>query len=436
MFRLQGEKQLHHRDQEKSSHSYDNKLLSKLGKPSSPPRSSTFGSVESSPTSSIFSTHSAKHAPQLRSLSLSTSSHADVPIKQEPCSRFGDSPQSRPLSPGQASLAGSAKNFMEYRSPTMGHLTRSSTIDSESYPPYAPPFSPAHNGMRRQKSRRSDSGCLLSNPDSNSNYAGFVDESALSKNTKNTSSSPAKVKRENYDLAGFPESDSTSRMEEKVRHLHLEDRSNPPYYPDSANLRCPPSSAHPLHSSHSRLGMKRKQLSPPSEVSQEEARLHAQLQHAANSAQQYQTNAPQFLQAQSAAHFAPHQGSISSQSSGGYRDNSYASSGGPSVGGSSYTSIDQQSSGGVSPSSEQQHFQHLNTQDFNSSPMNPAARNTRAGPYPQPPQPNDTRSTPARKTNENPSQRRSTAPNIQSNMWICGCCPKKPKKFDTQAQLR
>lgn len=428
--RLQGEKQLHHRDQEKSSHSYDNKLLSKLGKPGTPPRSSTFGSVESSPTSSIFSSHSANHANPFRSLSVSTPSYPDVPIKHEGSGRFGDSPQSRPLSPGQRSQT---ESLMEYRSPTMGHLTRSSTIESESYPPHAPPFSPAHKDIRRQKSRRSGSGCLLSNPNSNSNYAGFVDESAP---YKNTASSPAKVKREGYDQAMFSETDSTCRMEEKVRHLHLEDRQTP-YHPKSANLHYPPPPPpHPLHSSHSRLGMKRKQLSPPSEASQDEARLHAQLQHAANSAQQFHANAPQLLQAQSAAQYAPPQGSVSSQSSGGFRNNSYASSGGPSVGGSSYTSIDQHSPRGVSPTPEHQQFQHMNTQDFNSNSMNPAARNARAGPYPQPPQTTEPKSTPPRKTNENPGQRRSTAPNIQSNMWICGCCPKKPKKFETQAQLR
>lgn len=315
---------------------------------------------------------------------------------------------------------------MDYRSSTLDHSSRSSTIDSESYSQYPQRFPSSNDVLRQQKSRRSGSGSLLSN----------FDESAASP-AKYTTSFPARsIKQENYDQSIFSEPDSTFPMEETVRQLQLEDSSPSSSYPDS-NYRYS-SSHHPLHSSTSRLGMKRKQLSPQPEVSHEEAQFRAQLQQTASTANQFQHNAPSHLSAHPAAQFAQHQCSISSQSSGGFRNGSFASSGGPSVGGSSYTSIDQHSpGGGISPSEHQLQY-HQMAQDPQYNPslsMNLSPRNTRAGPYPQSQHSPDTKPPPPRKTNEAPS-RRNNAPNIHSNAIMCHCCLKKPKKFDTHEELR
>ncbi|KAG8527967.1 uncharacterized protein KY384_006883 [Bacidia gigantensis] len=170
----------------------------------------------------------------------------------------------------------------------------------------------------------------------------------------------------------------------------------------------------------SRSGIKRKQ--PPGE-SPDEAQLR--LMQQAASAEQY-ANAPHHLSAQATGQFTPHQGSISSQSSG-FRHDSYASSAGPSVGDGSYTSIEQ-SPGGVSPNSDTQHYQ-LNNQDSQYSTIQMSAQNARSGPYPQ--QPSDNRSTPTQKSQD--SSRKQSA-NLQAP-YQCECCLKKPKKFQTLEEL-
>ncbi|MCJ1452678.1 hypothetical protein MMC28_003021 [Mycoblastus sanguinarius] len=437
---LHGERQLQQKNIENSSQAYDNKLLSKIGKPKTPPRGSTLSSAESSPTSSRFGSHPS----QLRSLSFPNSAYSETPIKREPSSRYddyGDSPRSRPISPGLFPSSVSTKSFMDYRSPTFERSAPSSATDPDQYSYYPQRFPSSTNVSRQQKARRSNSGFLLSS----------YDESAGSmKNTKNTTSGHAKsLKQESHDRTIFSEQDSadpTFRMEETVRHLHLEDR--PPLNPSLDSIPYyQPKSIPSLHSSRSRPGMKRKlSRSPPPDSAHE---ANAQLMAAAAG-----INTDLYPRKTSASQLAPqrrspvnqythNQGSFSSQSSGGPRNGSYASSGVLSVGGSSNTSVDQHSPGGVSPLSEQQqqqHYQQHNDQDspyVTSIPMNPGPRNSRAQQYPQPPL--DTNTTPPtpQKANSNNSsaQRRNNAPSMQSNAFICGCCPKKPKKFDTEQEL-
>ena len=408
--RLPGERQLHHRDQEKSSQAYDKNQLSKFGKPSTTSsRNSTLNSsIESSPTSVL--SFSQRHPSQFRSLSFpnsASSTLSDPPIKQEPLGRFAEISRSRPLSPVSSSSAASGRSYMDYRSPTLDHSSRSSTLDTDSTSQYPQRFPSSTNVSRQQKSRRSGSGSLLSQ----------FDESAYITTNE--------VKRENYDQPIFSEPDSTFHMEETVRHLHLEDHTPPRIHPDSTKYRYS-EPHHLLHSSHSRSGMKRKQR--PEGSPQLGASL---LQQAASNAEQYSNNAPQHLSAQPGNQFTQHHASMSSQSSGNYRQNSYATSGGPSVAENSFTSIDQYSPDGVSPSSEQQHYPHLNIQEphyTSTLSINTAPQNARSGPYPQPQQPPDNRSTPIK---THGGSRKGSSPNMQ-DVLTCRCCPKKPRKFSTQ----
>ena len=416
--RLQGERNLHQKGQEKTSQAYDNKLLSKLGKPRTPPRTGSFASAENSPTSIL--TFGRQPPPQPRSLSFPnsiTSAYSDSPIKREPGSRFDESPRSRPVSPG--TLSG-GRGFTDYRSPTLDHSPRSSTLESTSdaYSPYQQRFPTSSNdGSRQQKSRRSTGGSLLSN----------VDESAPPGAFKIHASLPTRpVKRESYDLSIFSEPDST--FHERVDQLHLEDRPPPSAHRDSA-YRYNPAPSRPLHSSHSMSGMKRKQgqMASPPDASHEEAQSLQQLASTANQFQQ--SNAPAHLSPNQYA--AQHQGSISSQSSTGFRNGSYASSGGPSVGGSSYTSLDQHSPGGVSPSDQQQQYQQHMAQDvqYNQAlSLDPAHR---AGPYPDPPQQQFNTTQDAKPPPPTKQARRNNAPDLSTSSFICGCCPKKPRKFAT-----
>lgn len=385
-------------------------------------------SVEKSPTSSIPSFPSG-HPSQLRSLSFpnsansaySNSAYSETPpIKREPMG-YGDSPRSRPMSPGLISSAGSAKSFKDWRSPKHERIALS-PADSDQDPYYPQRFPSSTNVLRQQKSRRSTSGSLLSS----------YDESAA----KNTANERTSVKRESYDQSMISETDSADPTF-PMRHLRLEDRTPLSQHPDSGNYYH--SAQNPsLHTSRSRPGMKRRaSQSPPPSESQE---LNTQLLAAPGiNAEIYNRNAQQRVSP--GGRSGQYQGSFSSQSSAGPRNNSYASSAGLSVGGSSITSLDQHSPGAISPSSEQQQHYHQqqNGQDspyVTNLPMNPNPRNTGSQPqYPQAPLEYPDPSL-DQKPQTDPNQRRPNVPNMQSHAYICACCPKKPKKFDTPEELR
>lgn len=400
-------------------------MLSKIGKPKTPPRTGPFASGERSPTSSL--TFGRQPPSSSRSLSFpnsTTCAYSDSPIKREPGLRHGDSPQSRPVSPGTFSTATSGRHLAGYRSPTLDPSTRSSTLESDTYSPYQQRF-PTSFGDNPwpTKGRRSIGQSSLSN----------VDESAASGFPKITTSLPARpVKRETYDHSVFSEPESTFRMVESVDRLHLDDRAHPLVQPDSAH-RYPAASSHHLHSQRSMIGMKRKQdaMASPSEASHDGP--PTSLQQMAGAASHYAQNAPSHL----SPGFAQHQGSISSQSSIGFRNGSYASSGGPSVGGSSYTSLDQHSPGGVSPSEQQQQqqqqqYQQQMAQDAQYTQSLSMDPNSRAGPYPDPQQPVDTAFPDTKPPPPRKEPRRSNAPaSLSTSIFMCGCCPKKPRKFDT-----
>ena len=411
---LPGEKQLHHRDQEKSSQAYDKGMLSKIGKPTgSPSRTLTFGSVgsvESSPTSVL--SFSQRHPSQFRSLSFpnsASSSLSDPIVKQEPSGRFADSPRSRPISPRSHSITA----YTEFRSPTFDRNSRSSTIDSDNFPQPSQRFPTSINISRQQKSRRSgSSGSLLSK----------VDESAVGFVTSNP------VKRENYEPPIFSEQDSTCRMAEDVRHLHLEDSAPSSSHPDSAPFRFPENFS--LHrASMSRASGTKRKLSHENQHS--DMPSAAALTQQAAQAQQY-INAPQHLSAQNVGPYGHHQGSISSQSSGGYRHDSYASSAGPSVGDGSYTSMEQHSPGNVSPTTDAHHYIQVHSQDHQYPHMQMNSDSKSAGPYPSP-QVQDSNYNPPQKP---PSSSRKQSVSSGQPPYSCRCCLKKPKKFPTLEELK
>lgn len=355
-------------------------------------------------------------------------------------SRFGDSPQSRPISPGLISSAASAKGYMGYRSPTTESSTPSSATESESQHRR---FSSNHV-LRHQRSRRSGSGpSVFSN----------MDESAAGSNSSqnaaslNTSSEYTRgYRRGSYDQPMLVELDTASvsdcPMEETgdtataLRHLHLED-STPLSSLDSSVPSSYYRSSTSSSASDSRLGMKRKASSPPPKAVHDDK---APSLLVGNGSELYQRNTT------SSAHlsanrlspqnrFAPPNGSVSSSSSTGFRNGSYASSNGLSVG-SSITSIsshDRLSPGGISPSSEQRDSPYVTSISINPSPQNSISQS------PHQHRPSDIKSTAAiarKMSSGNTGPRKQNAPSLQPHAHICECCPKKPKKFDTLQELR
>jgi len=171
--------------------------------------------------------------------------------------------------------------------------------------------------------------------------------------------------------------------------------------------------------------MKRRALSPPTTVARDD-KLAA---HALDSSQR-----PSAARSPTMRHQLKH-GSVSSTSSS-VRQNSYASSVGLSVTGSSMTSmsssIDRFSPGGVSPSDSQ-----VSPYTSSTSQKSPATSITQFRKPLQTSQDNK-----PILSARNPSTQTSMSevqPSPTSRIGaplICECCPKKPKKFDTADELR
>lgn len=434
----------------------------------------------------------------------SVSVSPDFPFRKEPFpSRFGGSPQSRPISPGLITSATSAKQHMDYRSPTWDGSTPSSATDSElqqrrydSLPV-----------LRHEQRRRSGSGpTMLANVDESAagSFAGGTSNTSsstrstiqtshrphanhhpthsgmtanafrnaanshststfASNHTGSNSSSeyPSRHKRGSYDQSqsGYADGDpgglgesglSVSSVtdfpmeETALRQLHLED-------PPLSSLDSLPSSSYYFSStsnshssaSDSRLGMKRRASSPPPEAPHDDK--PPSLLVGNPSSEHYQRNTTSSTAHLSANRsspqnrFAPAHGSVSSASSSGLCNGSYASSNGLSVG-SSITSIsshDRLSPGGISPSSEQQHSGR-DSPYVSSLPLNSSPQDSLSRPQQRPPPESKSTAVIARKMSGQPSAqpKHSGAPKIQANVHICECCPRKPKKFDTLQELK
>lgn len=460
--RFHGAMHLEQRNLQNSSQAYDNKLLSKIGRPETPPRSLSIGSIEGSPTSSQAFYQSVKPPHRLKCSSTpdeSMCASPDLPFTKDLFhSRFGSSPQSRPqsrpISPGLITSTTGGKQFTDWRSPTWDcDSTPSSAIEWEQYQRRPGSFS---HPLRHQRSRRSGSGPMLSSLDESAPSSfpcgNHPANSSYPYNTSNTGNDCSnRYKRGSYDQSMITESDpgvsgnlSEYPVEETsasaLRRLHLDDHTPHSSLESFTSSYYLPS----LFNSHSsstesRMGVKkRKARSPPpggphddkpsllggGDCSDYHNRSTTSSQVSANQ------SSPQNL-------FAPSHGSISSASSSGLRNGSYASSNGLSLG-SSITSIsshDHLSPGGLSPSSEQQQQSGRNSPYVSTLSLNPGPQDSlsRAQQRPQP----ESQSTAAiarKMSGPAAPQKHSTAPKIQNH--ICECCPKKPKKFDTLQELK
>ena len=368
-----------------------------------------------------------RHPKQLTSVSTSeksVGSFSESPFKIG--SPFGrkwiENESSGIVSPSLISSAASAKNYMDYRSPTFDNSSAASPVTE-----------PERFGRVHEQSRRSDStGSIM--------MTGGPDDGA--------SSAAGRFKRgESYDQGGIfateSDLDSDFPMEETggMRHLHLDDRAPP--HPD--HFSPPPQHQHhQLSHSQSRLGMKRRASSPPRQSAGDD-QAPPQIAGGAATSELYQrrTSGHDRLSTNRASpvhQYHPTQSSVSSTSSGGLRTgSSYASSAGLSVGSSSITSVsshDRSSPGGISPLSDQ-YSGARDSSYANSLSLDP---NSRVPPSSHQRIPPDTKSAAAiarKMSTDNIGRGKpQNAPKLQANVHICVCCPKKPKKFDTIEELR
>lgn len=381
--RLHGERPLERRNLQSSSNAYDKQLLSRIGRPNTPPRTMSVGGAgpEGSPTSRISFSQAGAHPHKLKSLSTSDGS-------LDPVSRWVSSPQSANISPGQLSSAASTRSYMAFRSPSCDSNAPSSAIDSERY---------AHV---RNCGRRSGSGSI-----------NFDDALRLA----------SRSNRGSYDQSVFADQDTDFPMEETggMRQLRIDDRT-------------PPGSEG--HSPGSKLGVKRK---PSREALRDDkaplqaANLSNDLHHRRASGHLCPTRA-------SPVHrFQPAHGSVSSTSSASIRNGSYASSAGLSAGGSSMTSMssyDRLSSGGISPSSELDlghDSPYMTSVNLDPSPRSSLSKShQRSLSESKQPGPASAR----KMSGDAANVSRHGASKLQG-VFICECCPKKPKRFDSEEEL-
>ena len=404
--RLHGESLLGKRNLENSSQAYDKGLLSKFGRPRTPPRSSTVGSVNTSPISGTPFYQDRRQYPQLKALSISegqSNISSGSPFRVgSPPDRYDNSPRSIVVSPGLISTAASANSYMEFRNPVYGNRS--------------PPPSAVIPERRREHTITAD--------DRHSSNRSMLTNLAVG------ASNASEAKRGSYEQPFFAEPDSDFPMEETgaLRQLHLEDRHRTPPSMESHHHQYPPST------DPRATGMKRR---ASSEATREEK---APLLAVGGNEQRRTPNhlSAHYTQGSPVNRFTSQHGSVSSQSSGGLMNGSYASSGGLSLGGSSMTSIsthDRLSPSALSPSYDQ-HQSH-DSSYINSIPIDPATQE----PFPQTAQPDSSDHQPTMMAHRLPSDLNNQGKipggsQLQAHMHICACCPKKPKKFDTEEELR
>ncbi|MCJ1431902.1 hypothetical protein MMC27_001258 [Xylographa pallens] len=409
---LHGERPLEKQNRTDSSHAYDKHLLTRFaGKPRTPPRSSTSGSIDMSPIpQGPYRASTKPHHPPLSSLSFSDRSFSlssDSPFKVgSPFdSKWTSSPKSAIVSPSLISNAAHANSFKEYRNPPIleGVQSPSSGTDGERF------------ARVRIPNRRADSsGSIIT--------GGFEDGRA---------SGAGRSKRGESSDSGFltnePDLDLDFPIEETggMRQLHLDDRS-------------PPSID--VHSPDSRSGMKRRASSPPRDATHDSKTPLQTVGGTSSELYQRRTSGHLLATRASPVHrYHPSHGSVSPASSGGLLNGSYASSAALSFAGSSITSLsshERSSPSGLSPLSEQhdsRDSQYVKSPPLNSIPQDPMSHPHHINP--------DIQTTAAlaqqQMSAENASHSvQSNAPKLQANMHICNCCPKKPKKFDTLEELR
>lgn len=281
---------------------------------------------------------------------------------------------------------------MDYRSPSVDSSAPSSAVDSDYY------------ARLRDGGRSSTGGPRVGSDD--------------------TPSLPSRSNRGSYDQQAFsidPETDFPMEETGGLRKLNLDDRT-PPHKPYRQPFPKP-------------QGLKRRALSPPPEGARDD-------KAPINSANQVSDAHQRPGTGSSYSRFHPNHGSVSSTSSAGPRNGSYASSVGLSATGSSMTSIssiDRPSPGGTSPCSDldpSQESAHVHPASLNPPSL---ASHSVASRSPLSQNPPESRSATVARAMSAQSTvnegRAGSAPRI-GGAYMCECCPKKPKKFESQEELR
>lgn len=376
---MSGERDFSLRSVKDSSNAYDQHLLSKIGKPHiakpvSPRGSISLGTDNRNSLTAL--TVPSRSPSNLPSPGASEGSTLDV--------KWYNSPQSGGVSP--RTKAG-WREYTEGRSPSVESNAPSSALDYD-------------QGSLRDVGRR--------------RYRGTTPQ------REDSISLPSRSNRGSYDQGVFSDIEGEFSTDEPAPPRQFILREPTPPYPDS-----------------SILGIKRRASSPPREpMSDDRHTLHVTTSNG-DLSQRRLSGHPFTNTLTVNPNYAPSQRTLSAASSLSIRTSgSYSST--LSIGGSSMTSLspyDRPSPGGLSPSSDLDTY-HEKSILNPSSPIalvQPALTRLPGPASLEPPATDATgkMSVPATIMNVP----KPAAPKI-GGLFICDCCPKKPKKFDNPEDLR
>lgn len=364
---LQGERDFSRRNMKDASDSYDQHLLSKIGKPLSPPQSINEGRM----TSTL--TIPSRTFGGLPSPGGSDGSMLDVKWQHSPISAGGISPGTKV-----------GWNYLDCRSPSVESSAPSSGVEHD--------------------------------------HAGYSYRRRGGRTTPDTLSLPSRSNRGSYDERAF--SDVEGDYDDSLPPRLFQVREATPPYLD-----------------HMRSGTKRRASSPPREIiADHRGSLHVTTNNG-DLSQRRTSGYPFGNNLSVSSTYTPSHGSHSAASSISYRTSGSYSSAGLSVGASSMTSVspyDRPSPGGLSPGlSPNSDLDSLHEKSI----MNPSSPGALPGPAMMRPATSDTLQPPSAAPSRKVSLPNTlTVPKLGGpkvgGLYICDCCPKKPKKFDNPDELR
>lgn len=370
---LKGEQDFSRRSVKDSSDAYDQHLLSKIGKPLSPRQSISLG-IENRASLSTLPIPSRNYG-SLPSPGGSDGSMLDV--------RWSTGSQSGGISPGTKV---GWRDYIGCRSPSVESSAPSSAVDYD------------QSNYLRDMCRRRGGGTTPQNEES--------------------LSLPSRSNRGSYDQGIFSDIEGDFSTDESLPPRLFNVREATPPYLDT-----------------SKSGMKRRASSPPREpIGDDRHTLHVATSNGDLS--QRRTSGHPFTNTLSVnSAYTPSHGSVSAASSLSLRTSGSYSSAALSAGGSSVTSASayERSPGGLSPNSDLDSFhdKFLNP----NSPGGVPSQSMRGVPGPntlEPPSSSAVRKMSLQTSLNVPKQ---AGPKI-GGLFICDCCPKKPKKFDSPEELR
>ncbi|KAF9887872.1 hypothetical protein FE257_009532 [Aspergillus nanangensis] len=370
---LKGERDFSRRSVKNSSDAYDQHLLSKIGKPLSPRQSVSLGSENKNTLSTL--PIPSRNFGSLPSPGGSEGSTLDA--------RWSTSSQSGGISPGTKV---GWRDYVGCRSPSVESSAPSSAVDYD------------HSAYLRDLSRRRAGG--------------------TTPNCDETFSLPSRSNRGSYDQGVFSdiEGDLTTDESLPTRLINLRE-ATPPYLDVT------------------RSGMKRRASSPPREAINEDRHVIHVATSNGDLSQRRTTGHPFTNTLSVNSGYAPNPGSISAASSLSLRTSGSYSSAALSMGGSSMTSVSayDRSPGRLSPTSGLDTFHDksiLNPSLSGGLSVQSVPRSVSGTAPLDPP-------STARKLSLQSHSNISKAPGSKmGGLYICDCCPKKPKKFDNPEELR